>query len=102
VPEGDARRAARAGRGARAGRDVTLVSYAKTVGACLQAADALAEPGVSAEVIDLRTLKPLDEAAVLALGAQDRPPGRRARGQRRPAASAPRSRRSSPSVRSTR
>jgi pyruvate dehydrogenase E1 component beta subunit len=50
----------------RPGRDVTLVSYAKTVGACLQAAGALAKDGVSAEVIDLRTLKPLDEATVLA------------------------------------
>jgi len=51
---------------ARSGRDLTLVSYAKTVGHCLQAAQALAEEGISAEVIDLRTLKPLDEATVLA------------------------------------
>ena len=50
----------------REGADVTLVSYAKTVGHCLQAAEKLAEEGVSAEVIDLRTLKPLDEATVLA------------------------------------
>ncbi len=50
----------------REGRDVTLVSYAKTVGHCLQAAQALHEQGVSAEVIDLRTLKPIDEASVLA------------------------------------
>jgi len=50
----------------RPGRDVTLVSYAKTVGHCLQAAQALDAQGVSAEVIDLRTLKPLDEATVLA------------------------------------
>ena len=50
----------------REGRDVTLVSYAKTVGHCLQAAQALEADGVSAEVIDLRTLKPLDEATVLA------------------------------------
>ncbi len=50
----------------RAGSDVTLISYAKTVGACLQAAEALAKQGVSAEVIDLRTLKPLDEATLLA------------------------------------
>jgi acetoin:2,6-dichlorophenolindophenol oxidoreductase subunit beta len=51
---------------ARAGSDVTLVSYAKTVGSCLQAAETLAADGVSAEVIDLRTLKPIDEATVLA------------------------------------
>jgi pyruvate dehydrogenase E1 component beta subunit len=50
----------------REGRDVTLVSYAKTVGHCMQAAQLLQEQGVSAEVIDLRTLKPIDEATVLA------------------------------------
>jgi pyruvate dehydrogenase E1 component beta subunit len=49
----------------REGSDVTLVSYAKTVGACLAAADALAAQGISAEVLDLRTLKPLDEKAIL-------------------------------------
>lgn len=51
---------------AREGTDVTLVSYAKTVQKCLEAASALQEQGVSAEVIDLRSLKPLDEATVLA------------------------------------
>src|SRR5690606_36423698 len=50
----------------RAGTDLTLVSYAKTVGTCLQAAAALQTQGISAEVIDLRSLKPLDEATVLA------------------------------------
>src|SRR5690606_22829170 len=50
----------------RGGEDVTLVSYAKTVGTCLQAATSLAAQGISAEVIDLRSLKPLDEATVLA------------------------------------
>lgn len=50
----------------RGGGDVTLVSYAKTVGVCLQAAEQLAARGVSAEVIDLRSLKPLDEDTVLA------------------------------------
>jgi len=50
----------------REGSDLTLVSYAKTVPACLAAAETLAEQGVSAEVIDLRTLKPLDEATILA------------------------------------
>jgi pyruvate dehydrogenase E1 component beta subunit len=51
---------------ARAGRDVSLVSYGKTVHHCLQAAEALAGQGISAEVIDLRSLKPLDEEAILA------------------------------------
>jgi pyruvate/2-oxoglutarate/acetoin dehydrogenase E1 component len=49
----------------RAGRDVTLVSYAKTVGHCLTAADRLAGRGIAAEVVDLRTLKPLDTATIL-------------------------------------
>lgn len=50
----------------REGSDVTLISYAKTVHSCLQAAETLAGEGISAEVIDLRTLKPLDEATILA------------------------------------
>ncbi|MCM2316768.1 MAG: pyruvate dehydrogenase complex E1 component subunit beta [Thermoanaerobaculia bacterium] len=50
----------------REGTDVTLISYAKTVHRCLDAAAALAEKGVSAEVIDLRSLKPLDEETILA------------------------------------
>ncbi|NMF89175.1 alpha-ketoacid dehydrogenase subunit beta [Aromatoleum petrolei] len=49
----------------REGRDVTLVSYAKTVHYCVAAAETLAGQGISAEVIDLRSLKPLDEAAIL-------------------------------------
>ena len=50
----------------RPGEAVTLISYAKTVAVCEQAAQTLAGQGISAEVIDLRTLKPLDEATVLA------------------------------------
>jgi pyruvate dehydrogenase E1 component beta subunit len=50
----------------RTGRDVTIVSYAKTVHTCLEAAQKLEAMNVSAEVIDLRTLKPLDEATILA------------------------------------
>ncbi len=45
--------------------DVTLVGLSRTVGMCRQAAEELAGSGVSAEVIDLRTLVPLDAAAVL-------------------------------------
>lgn len=50
----------------RTGTDVTLVSYGKTVHACLAAAQQLAEAAISAEVIDLRSLKPLDEEAIMA------------------------------------
>ncbi len=50
----------------RGGADVTLVGYAKTVAVCEKAAAALAEQGVGAEVIDLRSLKPLDRDTLLA------------------------------------
>jgi pyruvate/2-oxoglutarate/acetoin dehydrogenase E1 component len=50
----------------RPGTDVTLVSYAKMVDSCLAAAETLGSAGISAEVIDLRSLKPFDEEAVLA------------------------------------
>ncbi|MFT4191235.1 MAG: alpha-ketoacid dehydrogenase subunit beta [Comamonas sp.] len=51
---------------ARAGRDVTLVSYGATVPVCLQAASQLAGEGIEAEVIDLRSIQPWDKATVLA------------------------------------
>jgi pyruvate dehydrogenase E1 component beta subunit len=51
---------------AREGTDVTLVGLAATVPLALTAADQLAGDGISAEVIDLRCLVPLDMAAVLA------------------------------------
>ncbi|MEO7240490.1 MAG: transketolase C-terminal domain-containing protein, partial [Sphingomicrobium sp.] len=50
----------------RPGKDVTLVSYTIGVGVALAAADELMAQGIDAEVIDLRTLRPLDTAAVLA------------------------------------
>ena len=50
----------------REGGDVTLVGLSITVGTCLAAADELAADGIAAEVLDLRTLVPLDAAAVLA------------------------------------
>ena len=49
----------------REGNDVTLVSYSIGVGVALDAAAKLAEDGIEAEVIDLRTLRPLDKATVL-------------------------------------
>jgi pyruvate dehydrogenase E1 component beta subunit len=50
----------------REGGDVTLVSYSIGVGVALDAAARLADEGIEAEVIDLRTLRPLDKATVLA------------------------------------
>lgn len=49
----------------REGSDVTIVAISRMVLHSLQAADALAKQGISAEVVDLRTLAPLDEDAVL-------------------------------------
>ena len=50
---------------AREGGDVTLVSYSIGVGVALDAAETLARDGIEADVIDLRTLRPLDKATVL-------------------------------------
>jgi pyruvate dehydrogenase E1 component beta subunit len=49
----------------REGSDVTIVSYSIGVGLALEAADVLAGEGIEAEVIDLRTLRPLDTETVL-------------------------------------
>ncbi|MBM4189011.1 MAG: pyruvate dehydrogenase complex E1 component subunit beta [Gemmatimonadetes bacterium] len=49
----------------RAGRDVTIISHSKTVGPALKAAESLAAEGIDAEVIDLRTIRPLDTEAIL-------------------------------------
>ena len=50
---------------ARAGTDVTLVSYSRGLAYTIDAAERLAEQGIDAEVIDLRTLRPLDMETVL-------------------------------------
>jgi len=50
---------------ARPGKDVTIVSYSIGVGVALEAAQELMAQGINAEVIDLRTLRPLDKATVL-------------------------------------
>lgn len=50
----------------RAGTDVTIICYAQTVPMALAAATQLAEEGIGAEVLDLRSLKPLDREAIMA------------------------------------
>ena len=50
----------------RAGTDVTLIAYAGGLGKAVAAADLLAAEGISAEVIDLRVLRPLDDATIMA------------------------------------
>ena len=49
----------------REGSDVTIVSHSRMVGRCLEAADILASEGIHAEVIDLRTIRPLDSDTVI-------------------------------------
>lgn len=51
---------------AREGKDITIVSYSHMVNTVLQAAEALEKEGISAEVIDLRSLRPLDTDTILA------------------------------------
>lgn len=50
----------------REGTDVSIITYGGTLPTALEAADALATDGIDAEVLDLRTLRPLDDAAILA------------------------------------
>ena len=49
----------------RAGTDVSFITYGGSLGKTVEAADRLAEEGISAEVVDLRSLRPLDEQTVL-------------------------------------
>ena len=65
VPAGDHVVPIGKARTMRRGKDVTIVSYSIGVGLALEAAEALAAEGIDAEVLDLRTLRPLDSAAVL-------------------------------------
>ncbi|MBC2777770.1 pyruvate dehydrogenase complex E1 component subunit beta [Parasphingopyxis marina] len=58
IPIGSARRV-------REGADVSIVTYSIGVGIALEAAEKLAGEGIEADIIDLRTLRPLDKAAVL-------------------------------------
>jgi pyruvate/2-oxoglutarate/acetoin dehydrogenase E1 component len=49
----------------RPGRDVSIITYSASLFKALQAAEALTEEGIEAEVVDLRTLRPLDDETVL-------------------------------------
>ena len=66
VPEGDHRVPFGEERVVREGTDLSIFAYGSMVPPSVAAADALAKDGVSAEVIDLRTLVPLDETTVVA------------------------------------
>jgi pyruvate dehydrogenase E1 component beta subunit len=71
VPEGH-RAALGAAAVRREGRDVTLVTWSRTVLAALEAAEAAAQRGASVEVIDLRTIWPWDRDTVLASAGKTR------------------------------
>lgn len=64
VPEGDHTVPLGQARAALEGEDVTVLAYGRMVDEALKAAEALAEHGVTTEVLDLRTLAPLDAEAV--------------------------------------
>lgn len=49
----------------RQGRDVTLISYSRSLLTCIKAATQLADEGIEAEIVDLRTLRPLDADTVI-------------------------------------
>lgn len=66
VPEGELVVPLSQARVRREGKDVSLLAYGYMVSVCLEAAGRAAQKGVDAEVVDLRTLVPLDVEAVLA------------------------------------
>lgn len=65
VPEGDYVTPLGKAEVKRAGNDLTIVSHGKTVAVALKAAEQLAADGVNAEVVDLRTIRPMDTATIL-------------------------------------
>ncbi len=56
----------------REGRDISLITYGGSLWKTLEAAEALAREGIKAEVIDLRTLRPLDDTTIIASVAKTR------------------------------
>ena len=66
MPEGDHVVPIGKARVAREGSDVSIITYAATVWKSLEAADELEKDGISVEVIDLRSLAPLDDDAIIA------------------------------------
>jgi pyruvate dehydrogenase E1 component beta subunit len=66
VPEGDYTVPIGVSEVKRQGKDVTLIAYAQGLQVAMEAAEALAKDGVEAEVVDLRTLQPLDMEPVIA------------------------------------
>ncbi len=70
VPDGEILTPIGKARVARAGKDLSIISYAAMLHVALEAAEAAAALGIDVEVLDLRTLLPLDEDAILATAAK--------------------------------
>jgi 2-oxoisovalerate dehydrogenase E1 component beta subunit len=70
VPEGEVVVPIGKARVARTGRDVSIITYAAMLHVALEAAEAAARDGIEVEVLDLRTLLPLDEESILATAAK--------------------------------
>jgi pyruvate dehydrogenase E1 component beta subunit len=66
VPDGDHLVSIGKARIARSGRDLTIVSYSLMLQSVLEAADALSKDGIDVEVIDLRTISPMDNETIFA------------------------------------
>jgi len=65
VPDGEVLEPIGVSKVQRPGRDVTLVTYSKMLQVSLQAAEQLAQEGIEVEIVDLRSLRPLDVGPVL-------------------------------------
>ena len=65
MPDGDYSVPIGVARIAREGSDLTVIAYGLMLHYCLQAANELAQDGVSAEVLDLRTISPLDKETIV-------------------------------------
>jgi 2-oxoisovalerate dehydrogenase E1 component beta subunit len=70
VPDGEVVTPIGQARVARVGRDVSIITYAAMLHVALEAAEAAAKDGIDVEVVDLRTLLPLDEESILRTAAK--------------------------------
>jgi pyruvate/2-oxoglutarate/acetoin dehydrogenase E1 component len=66
VPEGELLVPIGQAKVVREGKDLTMISYSATLIKCLEAAETLARDGIFTEVIDLRTISPIDKETILA------------------------------------
>ncbi len=73
IPDGDFTVPIGRSKVQRPGQDVTIVTYSKMLEISLKAADQLSQEGIEAEIVDLRTLRPLDMEPVLEFFQKDQP-----------------------------